>query len=206
MAGPAGAAVVDARADDPVSDGELVRRAVAGDRWAEEALFRRHAAVVAGTVTRLLGDRTEAEDVVQDTFITALEKLGTLREPQAVRSWLLAIAVRDVQQRFRRRKLRRLLGLERSDERRGLTEHAAGDVSPDVRAELRLLDRALAELPAKERIAWMLRNVDGYSLDETAIACGCSLATAKRRIAAAEKRVSVHARMSEPLPEEDDRG
>lgn len=190
-----------ARSQERLTDGELVRRAREGDRWAEEALFRRHAAVVAGTVMRLLGNRAEAEDVVQDTFVTALEKLETLREPEAFRGWLLAIAVRDVQQRFRRRKIRRLLGLEPSEPLTGCAEYATDEAGPELRAELRLLDAALAHLPMKERVAWMLRNVDGYSLEETALACGCSLATAKRRIAAAETHVRAHVRL-----EEEDRG
>ncbi len=189
---------LEARARQRVTDGELVRRALAKDRWAEEALFRRYAAIVAGTVMRLLGDRAEAEDVVQETFVTALEKLDTVRDPERVRAWLLAIAVRDVQQRFRRRKLKRLLGLERSDDRSfTCADWAAEDASAELRAELQLLDRALGSLPAKERIPWMLRHVEGYSLEETAVACGCSLATAKRRIAAAERYVRAHVRMEE---------
>jgi len=200
--------IVDARMGEHVRDGELVRRSLAGDRWADEALFRRHAGVIAGTVMRLLRDRAEAEDVVQDTFVTALSKLGTLREPDAVRSWLLMIAVRGVQQRFRRRRVRRMFGLERESPEDGevtCVALASDATSADLRTELALLDRALARLPAKERIAWMLRYVEGCSLEETAVACGCSLATAKRRIAAAEHVVREHVSIAEP-DEEVDRG
>jgi RNA polymerase sigma-70 factor (ECF subfamily) len=61
-----------------------------------------------------------------------------------------------------------------------------------MRAELALLDRMLARLPTKERMAWMLRYVEGCELPEVARMCGCSLATAKRRIAAAHERVAAH--------------
>lgn len=192
-------------ADRRPADGELVRRALEGDRWAEEALFRRHASSVAATVMRLLGNRAEAEDVVQDTFVAALTKLDTLRDPEAVRAWLVSIAVRRVHQRFRRRKLRRALGLERDREADGevtCARFVAEKAGPEMRAELRLLDACLERLPAKNRIAWMLRNVEGYSLAETASACGCSLATIKRRIAAAEKHVRGHVRIAQ----EDDDG
>lgn len=197
--------VVEVGAARTVSDADLVRRARdEGDRWAEEALFRRHAGAVAATVMRLLGNRAEAEDVVQDTFVTALGKLDTLREPEAVRSWLLTIAVRRVQQRFRRRRLCRALGLERdreADDEVSCARFVAEEASPEMRAELRLLDGALAALPAKQRIAWMLRHVEGCSLEETARACDCSLATIKRRIAAVDASVRQHARI-----EEDDHG
>ena len=66
---------------------------------------------------------------------------------------------------------------------------ARPDTTPELRAELGLLSRALERISAGERIAWMLRHVEGLSLEEVAQECDCSLATAKRRISSAQERV-----------------
>ncbi|HEY3354286.1 MAG TPA: RNA polymerase sigma factor [Polyangia bacterium] len=172
-------------------DGELVARAVAGEAWARETLYHRHAGAVAGVLVRLLGAGADAEDALQDTFVTALHELARLRERDAVRPWLLRIAARQAHRRFRRRRLLRLLGLDRGGDS-ALAALAAPATSPETRAELALLDRALAALPPGPRIAWSLRFVEGYDLEAVAAACGCSLATAKRRIAAAQAQVGRH--------------
>src|SRR5687767_12898654 len=75
-------------AADRVPDEELVRRALRGEPWAEEAIYRRHVTFVAGISLRLLRNQAEAEDVTQETFALALEQLGKLRDPQALRGWL----------------------------------------------------------------------------------------------------------------------
>lgn len=188
-AAPAPSSAPTSRMRPTISDEILVERALDGDEWAEEAIYRRHVDAVMAMVVRLLGDRTEAEDVVQDTFVSALEELADLRDPAALGGWLRRVAVRKVHRRFRQRKLRRVLGLDRSVDELGL-EGMAEDAPPDVRAELALLDRVLRRMPAPDRIAWTLRYVEGFSLAEVADLSDCSLATAKRRIAAAARRIA----------------
>lgn len=178
-------------------DRTLVARAVAGDRWAEEAIYRRHVAYVAGIALRLLRNRVEMEDVVQDTFVTALEGLGALRDGAALRGWLAQIAVSKVRRRLRRRRILGFFGLDRADAEATLEALAAPDCTGEVRAELAALDRVLVTLPDEQRIAWTLRYVEGAGLDEVALACSCSLATAKRRIAAADARVRLHVTLKE---------
>ncbi len=185
------AAIISAR-PARTTDAELVERARVGDRWAEEALFRRHAPALHGMVVRLLGRRHEAEDVVQDTFVVALSQLDRLREPEALGGWLRQIAVRRVQRRYRRRRLLARLGFDHGADDATLETLAASDASPEERAELALLSKVLDELPGRERFAWILRHVEGATLPEVARACGCSLATAKRRIAAAQVSVDRH--------------
>lgn len=73
------------------------------------------------------------------------------------------------------------------------------DAAPDVTAELAALGRAVGALPANERIAWSLRHVEGATLPEVAAACRCSLATAKRRIAAADLRVRAVVRLADKV-------
>jgi RNA polymerase sigma-70 factor (ECF subfamily) len=163
----------------------LVLRAQRRDPSAEAALFRRYGAALGGLLERMLGSTSDAEDALQDTFVVALSQLPQLRDPTAVGAWLTRIAVHQAQRRFRRRRLLRALGLDRGRDE-GLTNLAAPSTPPDARDTLRRLDGLLATLPASQRVAWMLRNVEGQSLPEVASACGCSLATAKRRIAAAD--------------------
>src|SRR5262245_53670168 len=78
---------------DALPDGELVARALSGDRWGREVLYRRHVSYLLGMVVRMLGRRDEAEEIVQDTFVMAFAELGSLRDPGALRGWLGQIAV-----------------------------------------------------------------------------------------------------------------
>lgn len=178
-------------------DAELVRRVRAGDAWAEEALYRRHADRVYRTVLRILGRRADAEDALQETFVTAFEHLDELRDPAAVSGWLLRIAVRHVQRRLRRRQVRRWLGLE--DEAAAVLLDPAPGASPEERALCAELATILAGVPVAERIAWMLHRVEGHTLEEVARAAGCSLATIKRRIAAAQAIVQRSIHLEEPV-------
>jgi len=182
----------------PASVAELAERISRGDAWAEEAFYRRHVAGVRAVVRRLLGSSMDAEDVVQDAFVTAFEIWGQLRDPQQAGRWLLTIAIRKVHRRFRKRRLLRLLGLDRTTDDTTLEALGRSDATGEARAELALLDRALERVSAAERVAWMLRYVEGMSLDEIAESCDCSLATAKRRIAAVHERVRAHVDLTEP--------
>jgi RNA polymerase sigma-70 factor (ECF subfamily) len=169
-------------------DADLVARATAGDRGAEEAIYRRHAAYLSGMVMRMLANPSDAEDAIQDTFLLALEQLPHLRDPAALRPWLAQIAVSQVRRRLRKRRLLRMLGLDRSEEA-ALASIAAPDADPDVRADLAAISRVLATLPVEQRIAWSLRYVEGETLENVARACQCSLATIKRRLTTAHERV-----------------
>jgi RNA polymerase sigma-70 factor (ECF subfamily) len=190
---------VEPRVREP-SDAELVRRASGGDGAAEQALFRKHAGFILALSFRLLGDHDESEDVLQETFLDAIAQLRGPVEPGSLRQWLAGIAVHKAHRRFRRRKLQALFGMFRPSDESVLESSAHPDASPEVRAELALLDVALARLPDVDRAAWVLRYVEGYDLEEVARLCRCSLATAKRRIARARAIVLAHVE----LKEEDD--
>lgn len=185
---------------DP-SDAELAQRIGRGDRWAEEAFYRRHVLHVVGLAQRLLGNSWEAEDVAQETFIRAFEAWEQLRDPERARSWLMQIAVRYVHRKFRRRRLLRLLGLDRSLDDLPLDALVRDDTSAEVRSELLLLDTTLKSLPVASKIAWMLRYVEGLPLEDVAEQCECSLATVKRRIAAAQQVIGRRFEITEPKDE-----
>jgi len=151
-----------------------------------EAVFRRYSSYVAAVAIRLLGRDDEVDDVVQEVFLVALRGLGRLREHEALKGWLATITVRIAGRRLRRRRLRGFFGLDR---RPDYLEVASDEASPEERALLARVYRLLDELPVGERLAWTLRHVDGEPLDAVAQRCGCSLATAKRRIAAAQRKI-----------------
>jgi RNA polymerase sigma-70 factor (ECF subfamily) len=147
-------------------------------------LFKRYSRYVAAIALRLLGRDDEVDDVVQDVFLAAIRGLHRLRDPALVRGWLAQVTVRVVARRLRRRRWRALFGLDHPPE-----ELVAPGASPEDQALLGRVYRALDAVPVAERLAWCLRHVEGMKLDEVARACRCSLATVKRRIAAAQARL-----------------
>lgn len=167
----------------PDDDATLVARFVEGaDRAAFDALYDRHVRYVAGVAYRLLGDDAELNDVLQETFLAALETMPKLRNPERVRSWLVGIAVRRVQRRLRWKTrwalARRLFG-----------PSAANKSDPEDRAEVDALAEALSSVAPKFQTPWVLHHVEGETLPAVAEIEGVSLATIKRRIAKAEAQI-----------------
>jgi RNA polymerase sigma-70 factor (ECF subfamily) len=173
------------------SDAALVTAARAGERWASEALFQRHAPMVNGLAYRLLGRDGEVDDVVQETFVQALTKLDALKEPQAFAAWIGSIVVRTVSRLLRRRKLLSRLGLRRPETPIDVDAIVGRAVPPDAAAELRSIYAAIDALPVNIRVPLVLRRVEGLSLEEVAERTGTSLATVKRRIAEGEERLAL---------------
>jgi RNA polymerase sigma-70 factor, ECF subfamily len=177
-------------AKDRPSDAELVQRAREGDAWAEGAIYKRYSRELANLAARLLRSRTEALDVVQDVFVEVLEDLGELRDPVVLRRWLRQRVVHKVHRVFRRRGMRRWIGLSTPDAPLGLEAFASPSASPELLAQLSQISQALATLPDRQRIAWVLHRVEGETLPNVAAACGTSLATAKRDIASAQEALA----------------
>jgi RNA polymerase sigma-70 factor, ECF subfamily len=150
-----------------------------------EQAFRMHVRYVSAIALRVLGRDDEVDDVVQDVFLAAFKGLRSLREAHAIKGWLATVTVRVASRRLRRRKLRGFFGL---DERQ-YDDVAAEGASPEQRALLASVYAVIDKLPVNERVAWTLRHVEGMALEEVAKVCDCSLATAKRRIAAAHEKI-----------------
>lgn len=177
---------------DRLDDAALVARARRGNGWAHEAIYRRYVRLVASIAQRMLRDACEVDDVVQETFLIAFEKLGALSEPAALRGWLARIAISRVHRRFRFRRLTSLWSAD--DAAACLEDQASDDATIEQRAELALIDRALGSMSLALRTPWVLRHVLGHELAEIATACGCSLATLKRRLVRADALVERHVR------------
>jgi RNA polymerase sigma-70 factor (ECF subfamily) len=146
--------------------------------------FRRYAPYVAKIGMRILGRRDEIDDFVQDVFVAVHRHLGSLREPAALKGWLGKLAVHEATRRLRRRRFRSLLGLHTAYAYDDVADEAA---SPEQRALLARVFKALDALPASDRVAYTLRQVEGETMERIALLCGCSLSTAKRRVANAER-------------------
>jgi len=171
---------------DASGDVERVERARRGDQTAQKELYLRHAPAVASLLRRTFGPQADVEEGVQQTFLVAFEELGALREPAAVRGWLLRIALRTCRRLWWTLRLREWF--VPADEVAAWDESELVEaVDPDDRALLVLLGRRLRALPLAVRQAVVVRHAFGFTLEETADICHCSLATAKRRIAEGER-------------------
>ena len=181
----------DIAAAEDREDEELVGRARRLETRAFEALYRRHAEFAFNLAVRIQGSSTDVEDVVHDAFLKAQERLDDLRDSNAFRPWLGSIVVRLVRTRLRRRKLLGALGLT-SPEPVEIDSVAAVDADPEARALLAQVYALLQTLAADDRIAWTLRYVERHRLETVAVMMDCSLATAKRRIARAQRFLTEH--------------
>jgi RNA polymerase sigma-70 factor (ECF subfamily) len=169
----------------------LVAAARAGERWAQEALYRRHAQMAMGLAYRLLGSDADVEDVVQDAHFLAFSRLDRLKEPQAFASWLAGMVVRRVRQLLRHRQVLVRLGL-RSPTPADPDLALAPSAPADVVAELARIYAVVDRLSAQARLTLVLRRVEGHSLPEIAALLDCSLSTVKRRLAEAERLLAAY--------------
>lgn len=173
------------------TDHELVERALRAEGRALEALYRRHAEFAFNLAVRIQGSSSDVEDVVHDAFVRVQERLADLRDSAAFRPWLGSIVVRLVRTRLRRRRLLGVLGLT-APEPVEIDTIAAPDADPEARALLAQVYALLQTLTADDRISWTLRYVERHRLETVAVMMDCSLATAKRRIARAQRFLSEH--------------
>jgi len=174
---PARAGAVDAAT-------ALLELAHAGDPRTGEALFDLVGAQVNRLVWRVLGADEDHDDLVQQVFVALLAGLARVREAEALRGWVAAVAINTVRSEIRRRRVRRWFGMQDALVDQVHTPAA----SHEARELLGRTYAVLARLPADERIVFALRFIDEQPLGDVAAACGCSLATVKRRISAAQAR------------------
>lgn len=151
-----------------------------------DELYRRYAPYVAAIASRILGREGEVQDVVQDVFASAVKGLRFQEEPNQVRGWLAKVAVRTSMRKLRARNFWSLFDLAESPQYECLADEGAGPHERQLVAEVY---QTLDSLAAKERVAWVLRYVEGESLEDAARLCDCSLATVKRRIAKAHSLI-----------------
>lgn len=153
----------------------------AGDAPAFEELVMTYQHRVFGVALRMLGNRTEAEDVAQEAFVRAHRALGAFRGDAKLSTWLYAITSRLC--------LNRLASGERRMARQGedaLLRLSDAGPRPDAALERRELEtalgRAIAELPEDRRIVVVLRDIEGLSYEEIAQVLELELGTVRSRL------------------------
>ena len=151
------------------------------------ALFQRFSPYVATIGLRILGRDDEVDDLVQEVFFEAHRGLASLRNPEAVKGWLARICVRRATRRLKRRRLLRLF---RSEPLEDYSQLADPNASPEQVAQVQSAYRMLDALSADERVVWVLRHVEGHSLDEITELCRWSKSTVQRRLRAAEAKLA----------------
>ena len=156
-------------------DIHLVTAARAGSDAAFARLVSRHQGAVRGFLRRVLnGDHAEADDVAQETFLTAWGSLGGLKDPAGVRVWLCGIAWRKARDGMRGR---------RRAEARDATWLDLSERPPGVSPEDRMaMEAAMANLAPDERACVALCLAEGWSHGEAATALGLPLGTVKSHV------------------------
>ncbi|GGL96868.1 RNA polymerase sigma factor SigM [Nakamurella endophytica] len=176
-----------AASDSGRSDAELIAAHAAGDPRAFGELITRHRDRMWAVALRTLRDPDEAADAVQEASISAFRAADRFRAESAVTTWLHRIVVNACLDRIRRRQVRPTVPLP---------EEGPGEpVAPrDAMAdrELRMdIDQALGTLPAEQRAAIVLVDVEGYSVADAAVALGVAEGTVKSRCARGRARLAV---------------
>ncbi len=170
---------------EPDDGEELLAMARAGHPRTGALLFDRYEATVNRLVWRVLGADDAHDDIVHQVFVALLAGVRKVRDAAGLDGWVIVVTVNTVRSEIRRRRIRRLW-LRSEPEAIDLAEAPAP--SHEARELLRRTYAVLAHLPADERIAFTLRFIDEQPLTAVAEACGCSLATIKRRLTAARAR------------------
>jgi RNA polymerase sigma-70 factor, ECF subfamily len=161
-----------------MTDAMLVRRVLDGDTAAFTALVDRHAAACTRFATRMLGNREDAEDAVQESFLRAYRSLARYEERQVFRTWLFQILVNRCRTAAVRRQRRQRMFLVDDNAVASASVRPSAD-STDLRAELR---RAIDALDPEQREAFLLKHVEQLSYDEMAAATGVGISALKMRV------------------------
>ena len=181
-----------------VEDSAIARALLAREPGAHRAAWERFSPLVRRIVRRFMGPGIDAEDAVQDVFVCLFEKAPTLREPGALRAFVMAITVRTAQYHARRRRARRWVGLPDGDAHPALR---VVEGNPEPRMALERFYRILDRVNDGDRAAFVLRYIEGLELSEVARALGTSPPTARRRFTRAYGRVTLLASRDPMLTE-----
>lgn len=176
------AAKIVSKADTSGDDVANVRLAREGDVGAFEELYRNHVGRVYGLCLRMAGDRALAEDLAQEVFIRAWEKLASFRGESAFSSWLHRLAVNVVlsRQRSRRRRQSRIVAVEDPE----VHETVRPVVAPTAGMDL---EKLVSGLPPGARRVFVLHDVEGFSHVEISDMTGIAVGTSKAHLHRARK-------------------
>ncbi|MGR8009557.1 RNA polymerase sigma factor SigM [Streptomyces hypolithicus] len=171
-------------------DQDLLARHVEGDADAFGELVRRHRDRLWAVALRTIGDREEAADAVQDALVSAYRAAHTFRGQSAVTTWLHRITVNACLDRMRKASSRKTSPVDDADRLDQLLEPHESAAAPVERQDLhRQLITALATLPAEQRAALVLVDMQGYPVAEAARVLDVPTGTVKSRCARGRARL-----------------
>lgn len=173
---------------------EFLERLKEGDAQAFDTLVTRYTADVYAFLIRLTEDVEEARDLTQETFLRALKSIKNFRGEADLKTWLFRIAINESRNRFRWWKRRKANATVSLDAENPFTEtplsetlssnSAANPETETLRREReKALRQALSELPENFREAVILRDIEGFTYEEIAVALEANVGTVKSRIA-----------------------
>ncbi len=175
----------------PLSDKALVAKVRTGDYRAFELLVRRHEKKIYNLAFRMLGNREDAGDILQEAFLQAFRKLDTFKDEAEFSTWIYRIAVNLCLMKKRKEKGHRVISLEAPvlyQRQKELKTAIADDWSKEPSANLenkelkQMLKEAIKELPAEYRAVFLLREAQELSNEEAAKVLKISLAAVKSRL------------------------
>lgn len=162
---------------NPMSEADLVRDAQGGDTAAFEELYRLHVSKIYGICLRMCANPAKAEDLTQEAFVRAWQKLGSFRRQSSFLTWLHRLTVNLVLGNMRStgRWESQLTAIDSLPER--------GDGGAGAKPELAVdLERAISQLPPQARMVFILHDIEGYKHREIASLCGLAVGTSKAHL------------------------
>jgi RNA polymerase sigma-70 factor (ECF subfamily) len=166
----------------------LVDRVRRGDLGAFEELYRTHSGKLYGLLLRMVGNPADAEDLLQDVFLSAHRKLDGFRGDSALGTWLYRLATNHCLDHLRSRAARTGQLTDALDDEPGLPDAGSRALAERTVAKM-VLERALAQLPQGCRAAFVLHDVQGLEHREVAEALGIAEGTSKSQVHKARLRL-----------------
>jgi len=167
------------------SDAVLTARISDGDDRAFEVLARRHSPLMRAYAAKLLGSTVESDDVVQEAFVLAWQRMGEVTDGSSVKTWLMRIVTNKAIDRIRVRKQH--VDIDEWD------APSAPNQSPEhiveVALQLDALSSALNRLPELQRQCWIMKKVGGSSYQDMADALELPLSTVRGQLARARQKL-----------------
>lgn len=166
-----------------------------GQPDAQAALVECYEPAVRRVLTRILRQQQDVADALQDTFVRSFRSALQVKDPMALRGWVMRVAESVALDQLRKRQRQRIRDPEAGD----TIDVPVDAASMELRVAVRNAYQVLAKLPQEERQVFTLRHIDGMELHKLASNCGVSLATIKRRLVRAETRFFTLARREPSL-------